>query len=59
MTKRKILFKETKVESLWSIFVDGDLIEDSLRADQMDIADYALNPLWEALSVAVEFENIE
>lgn len=54
---KQILFKETKPESLWSIFIDGELIEDNLRNDEMDISDDGLNTLWEALGVEVKFEN--
>lgn len=56
MTKQ-VLFKETKPESLWSIFVDGKLIEDNLRSDEMDIADPGMDALWKALDVDIQFEN--
>jgi len=56
MIKRTILFKETEPESLWSIFIDGELIEDNLRNDEMDISDMP-ESLWDSLGVEVEFEN--
>lgn len=54
---RQILFRETEPGRFWSIFVDGELVEDSLRGDHMDISDDGLASLWDALGVTVTFEN--
>ena len=54
---KQVLFKETEPESLWSIFVDGELIEAALRNDEHDIADSSLDVLWKALGVKLKFEN--
>jgi len=39
---KQVLFRETEPESLWSIFVDGKLIEAALRPDEMDLRDMSL-----------------
>ena len=52
---RQILFKETKLGTFWSIFVDDKLIEDNLRNDEMNIS--CMGVLWKALDVNVQFED--
>ena len=54
---KNVRIVEVVAESLWSINVDGKLV-DTIRDDQFDIREYALNPLWEALGVDISFENI-
>ena len=54
---KQVLFKETEPESLWSIFVDGELIEAALRSDERHISDCSLDVLWKALGVELKFEN--
>ena len=56
-TMKQVLFKETEPESLWSIFVDGELIEAALRPDEKHISDCSLDVLWKALGVELKFEN--
>ena len=53
--QKVVLFKETEEESLWSIYVDGKLIEDNLRSDQFEIADIP-SSLWNALGIEIGFE---
>jgi hypothetical protein len=39
----------------WTVTVDGTVVCE-VDSDEMDMADNALNPLWQALGVSVEFD---
>jgi hypothetical protein len=62
LTTRKVAFSALKDENDnrggqagWDVFVDGKHVCE-VDSDEMDVADEALSPLWEALGIEIKFD---
>lgn len=44
-------------EGGWEVLIDGEVVIDEVRSDDLDISSNAFKELWEALNVRLEFDQ--